>query len=174
MLKSFETEQSNEQINETPEELSPESLDLRKSKKAEAVWHLVRLDGIKILLVEDTPDARIYISRMFMRAGAVVLTASSVQEARQILLHDEPDVIVSDIAMPEEDGLSFMRKLRASGGLTGAKIPAMALTAFTDSQTRNQIFKAGFQAHVAKCSNFAVMLQTVCDLAKGESGDFVH
>ena len=172
MLKSFESEQSNEQIDEAAEELSPDSRDLRK--ETEAVWNLIRLDGIKILLVEDTLDARIYISRMFIRAGAVVLTASSVQEARQILLHDEPDVIVSDIAMPDEDGLSFIRKLRASGDLSGAHIPAMALTAFTDSQTRNQIFKAGFQAHVAKASNFTLMLKTVCDLAKGETGDIVH
>ena len=142
--------------------------------KSEPVWNQVRLDGIKILLVEDTPDARVYISRIFSRAGAQVLTASSAQEARQILLHDEPDVIVSDIAMPDEDGLSFIRKLRAYGGLSGSHIPAMALTAFTDSQTRNQIFKAGFQAHVAKCSNFESMLQTVCDLAKGEGVGILH
>ena len=155
MLKSLE----NEQLDEPSTEEVPN----------EAVWNIVRLDGIKILLVEDTPDARVYISRLLMRAGAEVLTAGSVQEARQILLHDEPDVIVSDIAMPDEDGLSFIRRLRSEGSLSGAKIPAMALTAFTDSQTRSQIFKAGFQAHVAKCSSFMVLLQTVCDLAKGES-----
>lgn len=169
MLKSVDSEQLEETQSEAPLD---ESVELKQ--KTEAVWNLVRLDGIKILLVEDTPDARIYISRMFMRAGAEVLTAASVQEARQILMHDEPDVIVSDIAMPDEDGLSFMRKLRAEGGLTGAQIPAMALTAFTDSQTRSQIFKAGFQAHVAKCSNFAEMLQTVCDLVKGEGWSVVH
>lgn len=142
--------------------------------KSEPVWNIVRLDGIKILLIEDTPDARVYISRIFHRAGANVLTAASAQEARQILLHDEPDVIVSDIAMPDEDGLSFMKKLRAEGGLSGSQIPAMALTAFTDSQTRNQIFKAGFQAHVAKCSNFESLLRTVCELAKGEHCGTVH
>ncbi len=142
--------------------------------KSDPVWKAVRLDGIKVLLVEDTPDARIYISRLFMRAGAQVLTASSALEARKILLHEEPDVIVSDIAMPDEDGLSFIRRLRAEGSLTGQNIPAMALTAFTDSQTRNQIFKAGFQAHVAKCSDFEAMLRTVCELAKGEPTGTVH
>ena len=142
--------------------------------KSEPVWNLVRLDGIKILLVEDTPDARVYISRLFHRAGAQVLTAASAQEARKILLHEEPDVIVSDIAMPDEDGLSFIRRLRAEGSLTGSHIPAMALTAFTDSQTRNQIFKAGFQAHVAKCSNFEEMLRKVCELAKGEQPGTLH
>jgi CheY-like chemotaxis protein len=152
-------------------ESSVESVnDDDKEATSEPVWNQVRLDGIKILLVEDTPDARVYISRIFVRAGAQVLSASSAQEARKILLHEEPDVIVSDIAMPDEDGLSFIRRLRAEGSLTGQNIPAMALTAFTDSQTRNQIFKAGFQAHVAKCSDFGAMLRTVCELAKGETG----
>ncbi len=167
MFKSFEKSH--------PEVPSEMRVDERISEsKTEAVWNQVRLDGIKILLVEDTPDARVYIGRIFSRAGAQVLTAASAQEARQILLHDEPDVIVSDIAMPDEDGLSFIRKLRADGGFGGSQIPAMALTAFTDSQMRNQIFKAGFQAHVAKCSDFESMLQTVCDLAKGESSAILH
>jgi CheY-like chemotaxis protein len=157
-------------MDERSEETGSEFLE----QKSEPVWNLVRLDGIKILLVEDTPDARVYISRIFHRAGAEVLSAASAQEARQILLHEEPDVIVSDIAMPDEDGLSFIRKLRSNGGRTGARIPAMALTAFTDSQTRNQIFKAGFQAHVAKCSDFEAMLRTVCDLAKGEHNGTLH
>lgn len=144
-------------------------------QKTEPAWNQVRLDGIKILLVEDTPDARVYISRIFQRAGAEVFSASSAQEARQILLHSEPDVIVSDIAMPDEDGLMFIRKLRSGGhGLAGLKIPAMALTAFTDNQTRNQIYKAGFQAHVPKCSDFVSMLRTVCDLAKGEHTGTLH
>ena len=155
---------------DTPAETNTDS-DLQTT---EPVWNIVRLDGIKILLVEDTPDARVYISRIFVRAGAQVISASSAQEARQILLHEEPDVIVSDIAMPDEDGLSFIRKLRAEGSSSGQSIPAMALTAFTDSQTRNQIFKAGFQAHVAKCSNFEAMLRTVCELAKGEKSGTVH
>jgi CheY-like chemotaxis protein len=156
------------------EESASAATEDKVEEKSEPVWNTVRLDGIKILLVEDTHDARVYISRILSRAGAQVLTAASAQEARQILLHDEPDVIVSDIAMPDEDGLSFIRKLRADGGLTGAQIPAMALTAFTDSQTRNQIFKAGFQAHVAKCSNFESVLRTVCELAKGESSGVLH
>ena len=118
--------------NEQQEEPSLESLDeLNQRKTTEPVWNLVRLDGLKVLLVEDTPDARVYISRLLLRAGAHVLTASSAQEARQVLLHDEPDVIISDIAMPDEDGLSFLRKLRTEGGPSGARIPAMALTAFT-------------------------------------------
>lgn len=165
MLRPFEQDA---QLDETAEDAS----DFQTLN--EPVWNLVRLDGIKILLIEDTADARVYISRLFMRAGAEVMTAASAQEARQILLHAEPDVIVSDIAMPDEDGLSFMRKLRADGGMTGARVPAMALTAFTDSQTRSQIFKAGFQAHVAKCSNFALVLRTICDLAKGSSAPSVH
>lgn len=154
-------------------EIEPASEDSDESA-TEPVWNLVRLDGIKILLVEDTPDARVYISRLFSRAGAQVLMASSAHEARKILLHEEPDVIVSDIAMPDEDGLSFIRRLRAEGSLTGQTIPAMALTAFTDSQTRNQIFKAGFQAHVAKCSDFESLLRAVCELAKGERPGTIH
>jgi CheY-like chemotaxis protein len=150
------------------------SIEKESDEKAESAWDQVRLDGVKILLIEDTQDARVYISRIFSRAGAQVLAASSAQEARQILTHDEPDVIVSDIAMPDEDGLSFMRKLRAEEAWSGSQIPAMALTAFTDTQMRNQIFKAGFQAHVAKCSNFESILQTVYELTNGQSSGTLH
>ena len=140
-----------------------------------SAWKLVRLDGIKILLVEDMDDARVYISRIFNRAGAQVIMAASAQEARQFLLHEEPDVIVSDIAMPDEDGLSFIRKLRNESGASSQKnIPALALTAFTDSKTRNQIFKAGFQAHTAKGSNDDMLLQLVSALAKGEQFGTFH
>ena len=131
------------------------------------VWNLIRLDGIKVLLVEDVPDARALIGRILVRSGATVLGAESAQEARNVLSMNRPDVIVSDIAMPDEDGLAFLRKLRAEHAVTGERIPAIALTAFTDEMTRRQIFKAGFEMHVGKGSSSEILLRAMFDLTAG-------
>jgi CheY-like chemotaxis protein len=139
----------------------------------ESLWNLIRLDGIKVLVVEDVLDSRILISRILERAGAHVLSAESVEEARAFLAATRPDVIVSDIAMPDEDGLSFIRRLREDENIRNDHIPALALTAFTDQQTHNQILKAGFEVHVPKASGFEVLLGSVRFLAATQSSS-VH
>ena len=131
-----------------------------------AIWFQIRLDGVKVLLIEDVPDARLLIARMLSRAGASVFTSGSAQEAREILSRATLDVIVSDIAMPDEDGIAFIRWLRESEEQSGGHIPAIALTAFNDAQVRSQALRAGFQAHVCKASSSALLLKTVFDLAE--------
>jgi CheY-like chemotaxis protein len=131
------------------------------------IWDLVRLDGLKVLLVEDVPDARAVIGRILGRSGALVFSAESAEEARTLLAAQRPDIIVSDIAMPDEDGLTFLRNLRALDEITGDHIPALALTAFTDEVSRRQIFKAGFEAHVGKGSSSELLLTTIFTLAYG-------
>src|SRR4051812_19148262 len=102
------TQESTQEIEEPNPEENPES----------HIENRLRLDGVTILLLEDTPDARLYISRLLMRAGARVLCTDSALKAREILANQRPDLIVSDIAMPDEDGLEFMRRLRTDEELT--------------------------------------------------------
>jgi signal transduction histidine kinase len=108
------------------------------------------LDGITVLAVEDDSDARDLIRRVLEDCGARVLAAGSSAEALAILAHELPDVIVSDIGMPGEDGYQFIRKVRELPADEGGRIPAAALTAFARAEDRTRALRAGFQTHVAK------------------------
>lgn len=109
-----------------------------------------RLDGLKIIVVEDTPDARRLIGRYLTNAGANVFTAASAKEARGLLKHFQPDAIVSDIGMPDEDGISFIQELRESEKSSGKHIPAVALTAYVGLEHRDLTLRAGFEEHLCK------------------------
>jgi CheY-like chemotaxis protein len=105
-------------------------------------------------VLDDHADTRLWVARVLEERGAVVHCAASTAEAWG-LLHARgfrPDVLVSDLAMPGEDGCSFLRRLRAEekarGG--GEFLPALALTAYTREADREGVLVAGFQAHVSK------------------------
>jgi CheY-like chemotaxis protein len=104
------------------------------------------LVGIKVLAVDDEPDSRALLDALFRQCGADVKTASSAAEALEVLETYRPDVIVSDIGMPGEDGYSLIRKIRESGN----RIPAVALTAFARTEDRFQALAAGYNMHVPK------------------------
>jgi CheY-like chemotaxis protein len=109
----------------------------------------VRLDGVRVLVVEDEADAREVLAMVLERVGAVVGTAGSVPEALEALAKEHPDVLVSDLGMPDQDGLHLIRQLRAEGH--GAKeLPAVALTAFVQRDDVEQALAAGFQVHLPK------------------------
>ena len=110
----------------------------------------LRLDGLIILVVEDTRDARDLIRRFLVTAGAEVHVASSADEARKILETVRPDALISDIGMPKEDGISFIERLRESEKKTGKHIPAIALTAFVGLEHRSLTLRAGFEEHLCK------------------------
>jgi PAS domain S-box-containing protein len=112
----------------------------------------VRLDGLHVLIVDDEPDARTAVLKVLQGAGAIVAVAGSVEEAMRILSHDRLDVLVSDIAMPDEDGYDLIRKVRAAGH-TVRDLPAIALTAFAHKEDQRRVLLAGFQVHVAKPVN---------------------
>lgn len=128
----------------------------------------VRLDGLTVLVVEDSEDSRDLVRRYLVRAGAEVLEADSVREARRIIEGHRPDIIVSDIGMPGEDGVSFIRKYRESEKATGSFTPAIALTAYVRQDERDQMLKAGFQAHVSKPVSRRRLLQEVAELTSGK------
>ena len=111
--------------------------------------HLGSLSGISILVLEDNEDARILLSAILQRCGATVAAAESVPEAMKLLDANLPDIIVSDIQMPGEDGYSFIRKLRLLPP-PASRIPAIALTGHTGSADRVRSLEAGFQTHMGK------------------------
>lgn len=110
----------------------------------------VSLKGINVLLVEDDSDTRTLIHRMLELRGAQVTATASAAEALKEFHVAVPDVLVSDIAMPDEDGYSLMRKVRSLPRERGGEIPAIALTGYASAKDKAETFAAGYQAHVAK------------------------
>ncbi|CAB3650654.1 ATP-binding response regulator [Trinickia soli] len=108
------------------------------------------LEGLRVLVLEDEPDARELVERVLQERGAQTLVFASATEALSACLKDAPDVIVSDIGLPGVDGYEFMRRLRTSEAQRGRTTPAAALTAFARSEDRRRALLAGFQTHLAK------------------------
>jgi signal transduction histidine kinase/ActR/RegA family two-component response regulator len=108
------------------------------------------LDCVKVLLVDDDQDTLNMISAMLTDYGAIVQTAASSADALEALRWYKPDVIVSDLAMPYEDGYSLIRKLRALGTESGKQTPAVALTAYVRVEDRARALSAGFNMFVPK------------------------
>ena len=108
------------------------------------------LTGLKLLVVDDEPDARELVKRVLSDCGAEVMATGSAEEALRYIESQRPDVLVSDIGMPETDGYELLRRVRALGAERGGKLPAIALTAFARSEDRTRALRAGFLAHIAK------------------------
>jgi signal transduction histidine kinase/ActR/RegA family two-component response regulator len=116
-----------------------------------------KLAGLNILVVDDEADARDLLAIRLQQYGAEVITAASAEAALEALRRRKPrpDLIVSDIAMPGEDGYSLIRRLRAMEPDEGGRIPAIALTAYSRTKDRVQALAAGFQMHMPKPVNAA-------------------
>jgi PAS domain S-box-containing protein len=123
------------------------------------------LAGIKVLAVDDEPDARNLIRRVLEDCGAKVILAASAQEALALVMSERPDMIVSDIGMPGEDGFEFIRKVRTLGPQDGGRTPAAALTAFARAEDRTRALRAGYQTHVAKPVEPTELTAVVASLA---------
>ncbi|MSP59561.1 MAG: PAS domain S-box protein [Myxococcales bacterium] len=108
------------------------------------------LAGLQILVLDDEPDARGFVRAVLEQCGAVVTEAGSVAEALIAFAVARPDAVVSDIAMPGEDGYSFIKKLRSRETSQGSRVPAVALTAHARAEDRTRALKAGFQTHLPK------------------------
>jgi PAS domain S-box-containing protein len=121
--------------------------------------------GLKILVVDDEPDARALMKRLLESCNAEVIVAASAQEAVDRLRAERPDVIASDIGMPGEDGYSLIRRIRALPADQGGETPAMALTAFARGEDRVKALMAGFRYHVAKPVDPRELITLVASLA---------
>jgi CheY-like chemotaxis protein len=129
-----------------------------------------RLDGLRVLVVDDEEDARGLVSQVLREQGAEVHVAGSAREALERFGAVKPDVVVSDIGMPEADGLSLIRRIRALPSEQGGRTPAVALTAYARVEDAQRAFAAGYQTHVAKPVE-AVHLATVVANLGGRSLD---
>jgi len=122
------------------------------------------LRGVRVLVVDDDPDARESIAAVLEQCGASVGAVKSAAEAVETLEREPPDVLLSDIAMPGVDGYSLLGQARAR--FHGTRIPAAALTAYAGPEDRSRALAAGFQAHVAKPVEPAQLVAVVADLAR--------
>jgi CheY-like chemotaxis protein len=108
------------------------------------------LGGLRVLVVEDDPDARELVVAILEDAGAVVESAESAPEGFAAVRSFHPQLLVSDIGMPGEDGYSLIRRIRALGPSEGGTIPSIALTAYTRAEDRAKALGAGFSMHLGK------------------------
>ena len=134
------------------------------------------LEGVVILVVDDNADWRDLLGEVLTSHGACVVTAQNGSEAMQIVEQSPPDVLLSDIAMPEMDGYMLIKKIRdleQKNGLSkkkAAHLPAAAISAFTSAEDRRASVLAGFQFHIAKPVDIPDLIYTVAALA-GRLGD---
>ena len=126
------------------------------------------LDGLRVLLVDDEIETREIISTVVERTGAEVKTCTSAREALTELIDWRPDVILSDIGMPDEDGYSFITRVRSLSHDEGGNTPAAALTAYAREEDRKQALAAGYQMHIAKPIGAGQLVNMIAKLAGRE------
>jgi len=139
---------------------------LTGEKKTAALDFEGRLAGVKVLVVDDEADNLELIKTFLERCGASVAEAKSMPEALSRLEQSVPDVLISDIGMPEADGYELIRAVRRLPPERGGSVPAVALTAYARLEDKTRALESGFQKHLSKPMEFAELVATVADIAK--------
>ena len=129
----------------------------------------VDLSGVRVLVVDDQPDARELVARILGECDAEVIVATNALEAVALVERERPAVLLSDIGMPDMDGYELLKRVRALGPGRGGNVPAIALTAFARSEDRTRALHRGFQVHVSKPVEPAELVATVASVA-GRTG----
>ncbi len=127
------------------------------------------LQGLRVLVVDDEADTRDMLRAVLEHCGAEVITAGSAAEALEAIAHLRPDVLISDLGMPEDDGFSLIEKVRELPAESGGRIAAAALTAYVRAEDRVKVLRSGFQLHIPKPVEPAELVTVVAHLA-GRSG----
>jgi signal transduction histidine kinase len=122
------------------------------------------INGMRALVVDDDADARELLAMTLESAGAIPLLASSVREALRLFEQERPDLLLADLAMPEEDGLDLIRIVRALPEEGGGRIPAIAVTAYASGAERDKALGAGYDAHVAKPYDTEALLAAIASV----------
>ena len=131
-----------------------------------AATGVLPLADLKVLVVDDEPDTRDFLAAVLRGAGAEFQMAASAAEALALLDAWRADVLVSDIGMPGQDGLAFIRTVRALSAAPAAQIPALAVTGYATRDDVERTIAAGFQRHVSKPIDPSALVSAVADLAK--------
>ena len=140
-----------------------------KETKVERQTDELKLNDISILLVEDDQDSRDVLALYLEQCGANIVGAESAEEAMKYLTNNHRfDIIVSDLAMPVEDGYTFLNKVRAMPEEKGGKIPALALSAFTTAENKEKAFASGFQSYHTKPFEPDLLIKQIAELVKGK------
>jgi signal transduction histidine kinase/ActR/RegA family two-component response regulator len=124
------------------------------------------IDGLSVLVLDDDPEAREVAAAYLGTRNAIVWTAAAPADALAILQRERVDVLLSDIAMPDEDGYAFLRRVRALDSPV-ASIPAAALTALARDEDKQRALAAGFQRHIAKPIDGESLIAAVAELGSG-------
>ena len=122
------------------------------------------MQDVEVLVVEDQPDARELIRLVLQHQGAKIVEASSAREGLEIIKESTPDILISDIGMPDENGYSFIKKVRSLPKEKGGNIPALALTAYTKEEDKQKAIAAGFQMHMGKPLDITELVKAVVQL----------
>ena len=157
----------------TDRRLSDEEKEDRIAARAQASRRLPELNGVRVLVLDDETDARELISAVLKQCGAEVTAVATARAALEALGQASFDVLVSDIAMADEDGYKFIRNVRALDAKRGGRIPALALTAYARIEDRTEAISAGYQQHAAKPIEPAELAAAVATLVGRDrpSGD---
>jgi len=123
------------------------------------------LSGIKVLIVDDDADSRELIEQVLSECDAQVYAAGSAAEAIELVQEHQPDVLVSDIGMPDVDGFELIKRIRALDRESGGDTPAIALTAFARAEDRRRALAAGYSVHLAKPVEASKLIATVAAAA---------
>jgi signal transduction histidine kinase/ActR/RegA family two-component response regulator len=134
------------------------------AEEAAAPADLPPLDGLNVLVVDDDPDSRSFLRELLIEQGVSVATAGSTDEALQAFAERRPDVLVSDIAMPGEDGYDLIKRVRALSDQDGGRTPAVALTAYVRSEDQRAAISAGYDRHISKPVDVAELVVAVAQL----------
>jgi PAS domain S-box-containing protein len=124
----------------------------------------ISLQNLRVLVVEDDEDSRQMLALVLEQCGASVSAVASVAEARMAIVRQVPDVLLSDIGMPGEDGYALIRQVKLLEEKIGRRIPAAAITAYAGSIDRDRIFAAGFLAHITKPIEPELLIEQVARL----------
>lgn len=152
----------------SPDKVSSEETSALEPSGIDAGQNLgtINLDGLRLLVVDDDPGAREAFQTMLTSFGAETKAASSAEQALAIFKEFRPHVLLADIAMPDEDGYSLIKKVRAFGPKNGGAIPAVAVTAYAGHDDVKRALAAGYQEHVAKPADAFRLVNLIVQLAK--------
>lgn len=143
----------------------PEPVHPTNSDEITTLDGLPSLEGLTVLVVDDEADTRELIREVLRECGSEVITSRSVAEALVALEQHRPDILVSDLGMPDEDGYSLINKIRSLPAEQGGQIPAAALTAYARAEDRMRVLRSGFQFHLPKPVDSAELVTVVASLA---------
>ncbi|MCC5645368.1 response regulator [Nostoc sp. CHAB 5824] len=118
------------------------------------------------MIVDDDADTRGFLHFLLQKNGALTTVAASATEVLAAIVKTLPDLLISDLGMPETDGYSLIRVLRAMPKEEGGEIPAIALTAYAGESDRDRVLAAGFQKHLAKPVQPPELLTSIADLLR--------